>query len=272
MGARRRSENPAGRQDLERRDVDALVRFRRGLDVAAALGEARRVEHDQVVGGPGGCEFAEPVKGVGGLGRDLFGDAAEVGVVADAGEGVVARVEEVDGGGPGVCGVEAEATVGAEHVEHAAVAGEGAEREAVEPLVDEEASFRPAEHIDFERHAGLLDADGAGDRAAEDARRGLQPVLLPECCVVALDDRGRLDEGLERVEQPFAPLGHAIRERRERQHVPVAVHDRAGQAVALTEDEPGVGRARERGLPEGEGAFDARPEKPRVDLGLGVAR
>src|SRR5690606_12323668 len=115
-----------------------------------------------------------------GLGREAVGRAVEVGVVADAGEGVLGGVEEVDVRGAAGSSVEAESAVGAEYVEHAATPRERAHGEAVEPLVDEEARLRAAEHVHFELHAGLLDPYRPRDLAPEDARGLLQPVLLAQ--------------------------------------------------------------------------------------------
>ena len=100
-------------------------------------------------------------------------------------------------------------------------------------LVEEGAGLLARGKIGDQLHLSLQEFDGPGIAPAEHPLALLQSFMSANAHVVALDDRPRREQALEKVGEELAPSFGRLDQRLYAQAVGVAVDDQAGQQIGL---------------------------------------
>jgi hypothetical protein len=156
----------------------------------------------------------------------------------------------------------------AEAVEHFAPGRKRAHALPVFPLVEEEAGFLALLDVDAKVQS-VLDDRAARRRtvAAREADALRQPFELSDFRIGALEDRFAIRNVLQSIEDALAPVLGARGKKLRHEHVGIAVHDQAGQAVGFAVHQPhriAVLRGRQL-IPYGNGMLKSSSEKLVVD-------
>src|SRR5262249_35664132 len=136
-------------------------------------------------------------------------------------------------------GAQREAAGVTEGVEDAPAARQLAGLDSVVALVEIEAGLLPLGEVDAEAQATFLDDDGRRRRAAaEGTVVQFQTLKLTDAALRAELSAGRLQQLLKQICEQVAGLGESQRGELHDQPAVVTINDKAGQTIALAEDEP----------------------------------
>ncbi len=235
VGAGAGDQDAAGREQAQGAQVDLLVAGDGGVEIAAALGEGRRIEHDQRKLPAGGRVAGEQVEDVGLVEVDV-GDPVGLGVGAGGGERGAGAVDRFHGfalGGQ----VQGEAAGGGEAIERLAAAGVMRGGAIVFALVEEDAGLLAVQQVGMHGEA----VDRGPRRCREFRRRGWRfraAVALWRGPATSL--RATMPRGWKISVQAGGDLAlggvHALVERLHDEVIAVAVDHQGGKQVGLAVD------------------------------------
>ena len=232
---------PAGRGQCRRQPRELAIGAQRRRLVAPRLGEGRRVGDDHAEAPALADHALQRLHRLGALGAHARRHAVQCRGLHGGGERMLAAVEQCHLRRPRHRAADAEAAGMAERVEHGGPPREARDTGAVLALVEEPAGLLATQQVDREAQAVLLH-HRAGGVAGEQARFPGEALEPAHRAVVARDDAARGGQRCQRLDDQRRGGLHSRGIRLQRDHIPVAVHDEAGQPVGLGMDQAVMGR------------------------------
>lgn len=231
-------QQAVGGQDLERHAVHVGVRLLGRFQVGAALGERRRIEHDEVVFARHGA-FAQELEGVVGIGAECLGaQAVELHVFLGARDGDLVVVHRIGRECSACECVHREAADVAAAVENRAAFGVRAHQRAHLALIQKETGLLAAGDVDDVLQSALLHLEFGRAFALHPALFRLKSFLLARAAGGLLEHGLGFAQTEQQVGDPVAQLVHAHGRELHDDDVAVLIHDESRDAVALGVDEP----------------------------------
>ena len=246
LGTGRGHEDAVRAQQLERRNIEPLIRTGGCFLIPATGRKAGWIEDDEIVSLVLLSHVTEPIQRVGGLSAHSIRYTIALRILNGPLHCGSTRVDHVYVPGTGDGSVQSKPSFGTEYIENVSIVSEGAGCDTVGSLVDKKSGFRTVEYIHIKENTRFLDLYRTGIIPPENACLLFELVFTSKRIIVSLDDGVRFEDVLEDVQNGFPELLHSPGEARPRKDAAcisrraVAVDNRPRQPVALAENQSGV--------------------------------